>query len=295
MLWIILLLAILSIGLVCRLFAVKRQLKSIARELDRTAEPGYDRNITVSLFDRDVNELASALNRNIARQKQLKISTEQAELALRQSVSDIAHDLRTPLAVIKGDLQLILRDPELNGNCRGYAEICLEKTEHLKEMSDEFFELAVLESERGTVCITRLNLTNLLMGFIAEHEGMIRIAGLEPEIFLPPQTVFVLAEESLVNRILGNLLGNVLKYSHERFSLTLSEDGAVTIANPVSDHIPEPERLFERTYRSDRARNGRGAGLGLYIVKLLAEKQAAEVSAAVQNGELAVTVHFRIE
>ena len=66
----------------------------------------------------------------------------------------------------------------------------------------------------------------------------------------------------------------------------------MTISNPISMNIPEPERLFERTYRADRARGGKGAGLGLYIVKLLAQKQGAEVSADVKDDMLSVSIKF---
>lgn len=292
MLWIAVLLAVVCLALIIRLAMMKKQLRVIRRELDRTADADYDRLVTISLFDNDVTELAASINRSIDSRKKLKRDAEQAEESLRRSVSDIAHDLRTPLSVIKGDLQLILRE-DMPPRCREYAEICLEKTERLKEMSDEFFELAVLESDRSPAELVQVNLTNLLMKFIAENEGVIRLSGLEPEITLPPKTVFIMADEQLVMRMLGNLLGNVLKYSRDSFSIELTEQGSVTISNPVADKSLVPERLFDRTYRGDSARGGSGAGLGLYIVKLLAQKQGAEVGAEVKKGRLAVTVSFK--
>lgn len=294
MVWFVTLLAVACVWLIVYLLMLKRQLKTMTRELDRTAQADYDRLVRISLVDKDITELAAAINRSIDNQKKLKIDAEQAETSLRRSVSDIAHDLRTPLSVIKGDLQLILRE-DIPPRCRELTQICLEKTERLKEISDEFFELAVLESDRSAVPVSRINLTNLLMKFIAENEGVIRLSGLEPEISLPPKTVFVMADEQLVMRMLGNLLGNVLKYSRESFSLTLTEQGELTVSNPVTDKSLSAERLFERTYRGDSARNGSGAGLGLYIVKLLAEKQGAQVSAAVENGRLGVTISFKSE
>lgn len=295
MVWIIALLAVLCVWLIIYLLMMKRQLKNIRRELDRTAASDYDRLITVSLFDNDVEELAASVNRSIDHQKKLKRDAEQAEISLRQSVSNIAHDLRTPLSVINGDLQLILRDEQISPRCREYVQVCLDKTKRLTEMSDEFFELAVLESDRSAAALSRVNMTNLLMQFIAENEGIIRLSGIEPEISLPPKTVFVMADEQLVMRMLGNLLGNVLKYSCGSFSLALTEDGKMIVSNPASDRTLVPERLFERTYRGDSARSGSGAGLGLYIVKLLAEKQDGTASAAVENGQLAVKVKFKTE
>ncbi|MBQ8967786.1 histidine kinase dimerization/phospho-acceptor domain-containing protein [Ruminococcus sp.] len=293
MLFVIAGLGVLCLGLTAYIIVMKRQLKNMTRELDRTSSANYDRLLLIQLFDRDINELANSINRSIDEHNRLKHEAEQTELALRQSVSDIAHDLRTPLSVIKGDLQLILREDDLSPRVRDYAEVCLEKTERLKAMSDQFFELAVLESDRDKAAIKRLDITKLLMSFIAEHEGVIRLAGIEPEIELPPKTVFIMADEALVSRMLGNLLGNVLKYSCGSFTLELTEEGRVTISNPVSGTLPDASRLFERTYRADQARSGSSAGLGLYIVKLLAEKQGAEVKAAAENGILSVTVAFR--
>ena len=292
MLWAVILLAVVCAGLGSYIIMMKRQLRSMRRELAKTASADYDRRMMIALFDRDLNGLAEEINKSIDNQKRLKIDAEQAEITLRKSVSDIAHDLRTPLAVINGDLQLILREEQLTGRCREYAEVCLAKTGSLREMCDEFFELSVLESDRSRAELSCVNMTNLLMKFVVENEGVIKLAGLEPNIIFPPKTVFVMADESLVMRMLGNLLGNVLKYSRETFSVALGEDGKLIFSNPLEDDSVDTGRLFERTYRGSTSRSGSGAGLGLYIVRLLAEKQGAKVSAAAENGSLSVAVEF---
>ena len=295
MLWIVLL-GIICLILLIYLISLKKQLMNIRRELDRTSEASYDRRITIQLFDKSTEELCASINRCIDHQKQLKAEAERSEVQLRRAVSDIAHDLRTPLSVIKGDLQLVLREEELSEKAEGYIRTCLEKTERLKNMSDEFFELSVLESDSTPIKLKKLNLTNLIMKFFAENESLIRLSDLTPEIDLPAETVFVMADEQMVMRMLLNLLGNIIKYSKNHFTFKLSANGSLRISNPVDrDNIPETDKLFERTYRGDSARSGNGAGLGLYIVKLLAQKQNAQVSAEISNGELAVTVDFLID
>ncbi len=284
------------LGLLLRLLLFKREMRNMARELSRTRKPGYDRLIRVRLADRDLEALAAEINTTIGGQKQLKLDAEEAERRMRRSMSDIAHDLRTPLAVIKGDLQLI-EGGGLPEKSRGYLAVCLQKTDQLKQMTDEFFELAVLESDSERVPLKRVDLTSAVMMFLAENEGRITLAGIEPEVVFPPKTVFVRADPQLLGRMLGNLLGNVLKYSGGDFAVTLSGEGGGSIAfeNSAGGELPDPKRIFERSYRADSSRSGSGAGLGLYIVRLLAEKQGACVSAEVAGDRLRVTIAFEEE
>lgn len=285
---------ILSLILLFYIIMMKRQLKEVRRELDKTKESSYDRLITVSLFDKDINNVTAEINKCIENQKHLKMEAQRSENELKQSISDIAHDIRTPLSVIKGDLQLVRADKELSEKNCGYIDTCLEKTEQIKEMSDEFFDLAVIESDSTSVELTRINLTNLLMKFIADNEGLIRISGLQPDISFPESTVFVLGDEALILRILGNLLGNVVKYSTGSFGIKMTSSGSITVSNPVGkDNIPDTEKIFDRSYRSDRSRNGNGAGLGLYIVKLLAKKLGGETKAELKSGILYITIDFK--
>ena len=269
-----------------KLAVLKQQLRELTEELDRNSAAGYDRQVRIKMVDDDLVALAAAINRSLDYQKQLKLDAEAAERSLKRSVSDIAHDIRTPLAVIKGDLQLIERSGALSGELKDYLNACLEKTETLKDMTDSFFELAVLESSPDRALLTRVDLTAAMMEFILENEGRIRLAAIEPEIELPPRSVFVKAEPHMLSRILGNLLGNALKYSSGDLAVAVTEEGCVRFANSVVGTLPDPAQLFDRSYRADSARSGKGAGLGLYIVKMLAGKQGAGVKAELDGSRL---------
>ena len=135
------------------------------------------------------------------------------------------------------------------------------------------------------------------MQFIADNESVIRSNDLVPDIVFPEKSVFVMADRTLLSRMLGNLLNNVVKYADGSFGIRLVEedDGvAVIFSNTVSDSRQiAPERLFDRTYRADKARSGGGAGLGLYIVKLLAQKQDAQVFAYEKDRILYIGVRFK--
>lgn len=288
--------ALLIAALLWYLLALKRQLRGISKELEHTAELNYNRMVQIPLFDRDLTEMTAALNRCLERQKQFKLTAERAENNLRQSVSDIAHDLRTPLSVIKGDLQLMESEEQLPENCREYVKICLEKTDLLRQMTDDFFEMVLLESDPAPAVCSSVNLTNMLMNLIAAHEGNIRLAGLTPEIVLPPKSIFVMADAAFLERMLNNLLSNVLKYADGTFRIVLQAEPecGLCFENPLPpDAEPDPAQLFNRNYRGSRSRSGGGAGLGLYIVRLLAEKQQVQVRAEIRSGIMRILLTMR--
>lgn len=290
-------LVIACITLAVQLLSLKSEMRKLKKELSLTRDKGYNRQLTVSLIDKDFSALAAEMNKNLDYQKQLKLQSERAERSLKQSVSDIAHDLRTPLTVIKGNLQMLESEEKLSERGMEYLRICSEKSESMKQMADEFFELSVLESDSTTVTLSKVNITNLLMQFIADNEAVIRSCHLTPDVIFPEKTVFAQADEQLLMRMLSNLLNNIVKYAESEFTIALEAKESkcvITFFNPVNSTNIDTEHLFDRTYRADKSRHGTSAGLGLYIVKLLAEKQGAEVTATVEKNVLKITIVLNI-
>lgn len=293
----IVILSLVCIGLLAYLLLMKNQIRGITKELKSNRQESYNKQIRVQLLDADLTELTKECNYNLDYQTDLKRRNQQQEATVKQGISDIAHDLRTPLTVVKGNLQMIEQVGELNERGHKYLEICEAKTEELKTMMDEFFELALLESDDSPVEVNVINLTNVLLEFILQQEILIREHQLEPEIFLPEKTVFVEGNGQLLERIFGNLLGNIFKYGKERFTVRLMEEGETCIvefSNAIAGHPTiDVEHLFDRSYMADASRSKTGTGLGLYIVKLLAQKQGADVSARMEADELVIRLQCK--
>jgi signal transduction histidine kinase len=287
------------LGLILYLLSVRKQLRSIRKELDFTRQQDYNRQVTVTLFDKEVTALAAQINKNLDYQKRLKLETEQAEQQMKQSISDIAHDLRTPLTVIKGNLQMLDKGENIPEASREYLRICMEKSDTLKTMVDDFFEMSVLESDHAPAPLQKVNVTNLLMQFLIDNEAVIRQYGLTPELELPEKSVMILADEQMLVRMFSNLLNNILKYASQSFSVALEIQERtrckITFSNAIGEErCLDVDHLFDRNYRGDMARRGGGAGLGLYIVKLLAEKQNAEVYAKQEGNRLCVCLIYHM-
>lgn len=308
-------LAVFCVGVLIRIWRMKRELRKIKEELKETTDKSYNRQVRVDLFDKDLTAMTTQLNKNLDYQKQLKLETEKAEKSIRRSVSDIAHDMRTPLTVMKGNLQMLRMEETLSEKGAQYVDACVLKADEMREMADDFFQLSLLESDLEAVERKRVDMTEALLQFLVTQEAVIRTKGLEPDVVFPQKSIFALADENLLGRMFGNLLNNVLRHAKgDTFQIRLEELDATGTGRPSRDTLavvdsecvitfsnmvdaPETlnvEALFERTYRGEKARTGNGAGLGLYIVKLLAEKQKGRVKARLQENILEISVIFPI-
>lgn len=302
----------------CCLFSLRRwillriSIKEITNELRKTRNPGYDRQLRVDLSDKNLNELAKEINDNLSFQKKIKLETERRSKILEQSVSDTCHDLRTPLTVIKGNLQL-LENEVSSTEGKKYLQISNNKADALKVMVDEFFELSVLESDSKPVELEKIDVTAFLTDFIIENESIIRKKKINPEISFPDKAVNIRASGELLSRVFSNLISNIMKYAVDDFILKVYPD-PVTYKNEqpymlasdaecnmyhirLGNRVKDPElidiqHIFERSYRADKARTDGSAGLGLYIAKLLCEKQKADVKATLEDDFIYFDLYF---
>ncbi|MBO5608939.1 MAG: HAMP domain-containing histidine kinase [Eubacterium sp.] len=297
---IIVVLVLISLMLITRLILIRRNLNEISRELNNTKNEDYNRQLKVTLSDKTVEKLAADMNQNLDYQKSLKMETEKSRRQLEQSISDIAHDLRTPLTVIKGNLQMLERE-ELSDKGREYLDISRRKADTLKGMVDEFFELSVLESESKPVELCKLDLIGFLSEFIIENETLIREKDLSPKITFPERTIYVRASKEMLSRVFSNLITNILKYAKDDFELVVEQDDGenAQAVVKVSNHVDDPsaidiEHIFDRTYRADKARSDGSAGLGLYIAKLLVEKQKGSIQAYINEDLLVFEVKLNV-
>jgi signal transduction histidine kinase len=293
---VIVVLSLVSIILLGWVIIIKKNVRETRDELRKTKDEDYNRQLRVSLMDRDVEKLVAEINSNLEYQKSLKLEEEKSRRQLEQSISDIAHDLRTPLTVVKGNLQMLEKE-ELSESGREYLKISSRKATTLKSMVDEFFELSVLESDSKPVELCKLDVVSFLSEFVIENETLIRDKNLTPDISFPEKSVFIQANREMLNRVFSNLISNILKYAKDSFELSVFEEESsdkpqqkvcrIRIGNNVEDPASiDIDHIFDRTYRADKARSDGSAGLGLYIAKLLTEKQKGSINATLEDSKL---------
>ena len=301
----IVVLAIALIVILLWLILIKKNIRELRQELLKTREEAYNRQIKVTLVDNEIEALAAEINKNLDYQKNLKLETENSRRQLEQSISDIAHDLRTPLTVVKGNLQMLEKE-DLTKEGREYLDISRRKADTLKGMVDEFFELSVLESENKPVELCKLDATAFLSEIIVENETLIRSHNLVPEITFPEKSIFIKANKEMLSRVFSNLIGNIFKYAEESFELSIEEEGQESLREKsrcrirIGNRVENPndidiDHIFDRTYRADKARSDGSAGLGLYIARLLVIKQKGSIEAKLEDGKLIFDIVFDVD
>lgn len=284
--------------LAVRTAVMRREIRSMSRQLEDLSSGRTEKKISLTLVDARLNELAAQINENMELQKQLRIDARKSEQRLKDSIAGVSHDLRTPLTAIIGYIQMLERSG-LSGEQQEKAMVILKKANAMRELVESFFELSVMESGQPELAEEAVNFTNIVSEAVVDFIPRFEAAELKPDVDLGDKSLYMAGDTTALRRIVQNLLSNALKYTAGRVEVTLEESAGkiiLTVANEVRpDTPPDMERLFERFYTADDSRNSGSAGLGLYIVKLLAEKMQGAVSASLENKTLSIYIVFQEE
>ena len=284
MLYISIILGVVAVYLFIRHLTYKRELSKISGQLGRYNDFHTKKKVDVSLADQGIEKLGAEINRLI----DLYVNAEQdrirSERELKQAVANISHDLRTPLTSIKGYIQMAASDDLSEAERREYMGIAAARTKRLEQLIDDFFELSRIESADYGLSPETINLKRhfgeVMLGFYNSFEER----GIEPEITMPQQGVFMHTDPSALTRILENLLSNAIRYSDGeiRAGITESDDSIVIFAANSAAHIDgstDLNMLFDRFYAADRSRTDKSTGLGLSIARSLVEKTGGTIRA----------------
>jgi signal transduction histidine kinase len=237
-------------------------------------------------------ELAFSVNALIEALETNRASAIRSELARKSLLSDISHDIRTPLTSIVG-YSGALRDGLAASEAERaeFAAILDAKSRSLAAMVEDIFSLAKLDADEIPMRPESVDLAELTRSVVIDFLPAFAAAGIEPVVDIPENPCVVFADRLSVARILRNLVQNALQYGKngKYLGVSLRADGGC-LELTVEDRGPgipveDLERVFTRMYRRDAARNSSsGSGLGLAIVRALAEKNGASVSARSESG-----------
>ena len=289
MIFIAVILATAAAMLSLKLYIMKKSLRETAEFLAERIGQDTNQLSVSSSRDRELRRLTAEINRLLRENRSQQLLAQSGVLEVKNAITNISHDLRTPLCAINGYLEL-LRGEELTPDAARYAEIITGRVDALKQLTDELFGYSGAVEKRQ-MSLSRVGLRGALEESIAAFYAVLSERGIEPEISLPEHEIWRILDGGMLSRILSNLIGNALKYSDGDLSVELREDGTISFSNRAAklDNV-RLERLFDRFYTVETA--GRSTGLGLSIARILTERMGGRISAKLADSRLIIKLVF---
>lgn len=251
-----------------------------------------DTNTLIDISTRDpyMRKLAADINvqLRLLRQQRHKYLTGDREL--KEAVTNISHDLRTPLTAICGYLDLLDKEDKSENTSR-YLSLIGNRVEAMKQLTEELFRYSVILST-GELVLEPVCVNGVLEESIATFYGVLTNRGIQPEIHITENRIERQLNRESLGRVFSNILNNALKYSDGDLSITLRDNGEIIFSNTASG-LSEVQvgKLFDRFFTVEAARNSNG--LGLAISKTLIEQMGGSISAELVNKKLIIHIRFQ--
>lgn len=273
-----------------------QRLRRLTRDVQRFTESGINDAVAVQPDSgRDeIGQLSRAFSSMASTIKDQFESLKETDRVRRELISNVSHDLRTPLSSMHGyvDTLLIKNDTLEPEERKRYLEITRRHTQRLGQLVGDLFELSKLESAQVQPELERFSLAELLHDVAQEFELDASARGIAIKVDTHESTAQVQADIGLMQRVLENLLRNALEYTPRGGQITVSlaphpDRVAVSVADTGCGIPPEDiEHIFDRFYRAEANARGGSTGLGLAIVKRILDLHGSRITveSAVDKG-----------
>jgi signal transduction histidine kinase len=283
-------LALAVVVLSLKIYFMKKAAREIAQCFADCLAEDTNVLITVSTGDKAMRALAEAINRELRRLRRQQLQYLNGDSELKGAVTNISHDLRTPLTAICGYLELLQKE-EKSPNVARYLEVIAGRAEVMKHLAEELFRYSVILSAEEKLTLKDLDLRGALEESLAAFYGALTARGITPQITMTEHPVVRRLDQRALSRVLENILNNVLKYSDGDLAVTLTDGGDLIFANSAAS-LSEVQvgKLFDRFFSVEAARNS--TGLGLSIAKSLVESMGGSIGADYRDGMLFIRMKF---
>ena len=280
----------LSILLVLKIIIMKNEINNIGKSISSIINADTNNLITISSNDSDLKKMANVLNKSLKELRQLQLEYKNGNQELKSSITNISHDLRTPLTAIRGYLDL-MNNNNLTQKQLKYLKIIDGKVNDLTELTEQLFDFSKSidiknEIKRENICIN-----DILEDSIASFYSLFKKYSITPNINICNGKVIRLLNENMVKRIFENIISNAIKYSERDFNVQMFDDGTIEFSNKTDklDQI-SLEKIFDRYYTVRNAK--KSSGIGLSIAKQLVDLSNGTIKAKYINNKLIIQVKF---
>lgn len=246
--------------------------------------------IDISSRDRHMRRLAADVNVQLRRLRSERLRYQQGNLEIAETITNISHDLRTPLTAIYGYLDLMKKTENPEDAAR-YLRIIENRMDALKQLTEELFCYFAVSSSISETTYETVILNSALEEILSAYYASLKKSQITPKVSLPEEKITRLLNKNALSRIFANIISNAIKYSDGDLEITLSENGEISFSNHASKlNELQVMRLFDRFYTVESA--SKSTGLGLSIAKELTEQMNGTIRAEYHNHVLCISLYF---
>ena len=284
---IVAILLFICIALILKLYFMKKSIKEISASLEEILNLKSNNILTISSSDNDLKLLASKINKELKSLSKQRLQYENANQILKRNITNISHDIRTPLTAINGYIGM-LRDNDNIKNDK-YIKIIQEKTNDLINLSNQLFIFSMsidndLKLNKKKYCINEI-----LEEVLASYYDIFKEKNIVPKIEITKEKIYRNIDKNSIIRVIENILSNVIKYSEGHFKITLDKDGKITFSNKSKAlDTTTVQKIFGRYFTVENAK--KSTGIGLSIAKELIELNNGKISAKYIRGYLIIDI-----
>ncbi len=288
--YLFLIVSCISIFLIIKIIIMKNEIKNIGKALTSILKSDTNNLITISTNDNDLKKLANTLNKSLKELRKLELEYKNGNQELKSSITNISHDLRTPLTAIRGYLDLIdssnLTDKQIN-----YLKIIDIKVNDLTELTEQFFDFSKALDIQNEIKRKKIVVNDILEDSIASFYSLFKEYNITPNIDICKEKVVRLLNENMLKRIFENIISNAVKYSEKDFNVKMYSNGTIEFSNKT-DKLDQVslEKMFNRYYTVRNAKKSNG--IGLSIAKQLVELSDGKIEAKYKNNSLMIVIKF---
>lgn len=287
---IIAILLVSCILLIFKLYFLRNSINEIAKSFSFIINADTNNIISISSTDKSIKNLAINLNRDLIDLRTRKLQYDNGNQELKKIITNISHDLRTPLTAIKGYIDLMDEDA-LSKKQKQYLNIIEKKSNELTELTEQLFDFSKTIDFDIAIKKEKYCINEILEETLISYYSIFKEKNIVPEIMICKEKIYKLVNKNALIRIFENVLSNIFKYSNGNFKVELKNDGIITFSNKATS-LDETtvQKIFNRYFSVENAKES--TGIGLSIAKQLVELNNGNIYADYKKETLYISISF---
>lgn len=291
---IIVLLLIILFIVIFYLVLLKRSLKKFANDLERKVSDKSNVLLTCEVGDKDLVRVIERVNSVLDDNTRIRNDYENKNESLQKMITNVSHDLRTPLTSALGYIDIILRSDLADDDKERYLKVIEERLKRLSVLVNSFFEFSKIISNDEKIVVSKVNLVNVLEKSISNYYEDFSKEDRVIQFNFDKRNIVIDSNELMLSRIFDNLIGNAFKHSTGDLIINVQVKSQLIIEfiNDLIYDDLDVNQIFDEFYTVDISRTKGNTGLGLAISKEFVEELGGTIKAEKDNGKLKITITF---